>query len=135
MRKTADVIEIINEKTAKVMLYKHRKCTGCGSCNKAMHPGSIIAADNLAGAKPKDKVSVTVSKQFNPLEFIIMYILPSLMFMGGLLIGSFLIEAGGPDFLGIISAFLMLVIAILIYLKTKHLFAPKYNAKITKVIV
>jgi len=134
MRKTADVIEVTGSETAKVMLYKHKKCTGCGYCNKAMHPGSIIEAANQAGARANDKVSVIVRKKFNILEFLIMYILPTVMFFAGLYVGGGLIKLGGPDFIGILTGLIFLLVAIALYFKTKHKFLPQYSAKIVKVI-
>ena len=135
MKKTADVLEIMDTHYAKVMLYKHVKCTGCGFCNKAMHPGSIVKAKNPIGAKAKDKVSVIVLKKFNVLEFITMYILPTLMFLAGLWVGSMLIPMGAPDFTGVLLAVLMLAAAIVIYMKTKHLFFPVFNIKIVKILI
>ncbi len=134
MKKTADVLEILDTHHAKVMLYKHVKCTGCGSCNKAMHPGSIVRAENTVGAKAKDKVSVIVTKQFNVLEFFIMYMLPTIMFLGGLWIGSIIIPMGAPDFIGIILALLLLAAAIVVYMKTKHRYLPVFNVKIVKIL-
>ena len=134
MRKTADVIEVLDPIYAKVMLYRHTKCTGCGSCNRAMHPGSIVKAENIAQAKAKDKVSVIVTKKFNLLEFFIMYMLPTIMFLTGLLIGSMIIPMGAPDFIGVLLALILLAVAILVYMKTKHIYPPAFKVQIVKIL-
>lgn len=134
MKKTADVIEVMDNNTAKIMLYRHKKCTGCGSCNKAMHPGSIITATNSAAAKANDKVTVIVKKKINFLEILVMYILPTAMFMAGLWIGGKLITMGAPDFSGVAMALIFLIIAIVVYFKTKHRFKPRFSSTIVKVI-
>ncbi len=134
MRKTADVIELKDNNTARIMLYKHKKCKGCGYCNKTIHPGSIIEAANDAGAEKDDKVSVNIRKKINILEIVTTYILPTVMFFAGLLAGGELMKLGGPDFLGILMGLLFLVLAIALYFKTKHRFLPQYSAKIVKVI-
>ncbi len=134
MKKLADVLEITDDHYAKVMLYRHYKCSGCGSCNKAMHPGSIVKAENLVNAKVKDKVTVIVSKKFNLMEFIIMYILPSIMFFAGLILGSFFVPMGAPDFIGIVLAVMFLAAAIALYMKTKHLYFPVFTIRIVKIL-
>ena len=135
MIKSADVLEVIDQDTAKVMLYKHRKCHGCGSCNKHMHPGSIFEAANPAHAKKGEMVDVNVHKKFSFSEFAIAYILPVLAFFGGLFIGSMLFsgKSGGGASVGI--AFLFLIIAIIVNVIFKKNYHPVYTVKILKRIM
>ena len=88
MRKSADVLEIINDETAKVMLYKHKKCHGCGSCNKHMRSDSIFEAANPVQAEKGDMVDVDLKKQLSGAEITFTYILPILAFFGGLFLGG-----------------------------------------------
>ena len=134
MKKLANVIEIIDENSAKIALYKHKNCTGCGFCNKNIHPGSLLTADNSVGAKKDNKVRVNISKKLNPLEIFVTYFLPTLMVFLGLWIGVLLVPFGAPDFLGLILALIFFMASLAVYFKTKHLFQPKLSAKIYKII-
>ena len=135
MIKSADVLEVIDQGTAKVMLYKHKKCHGCGSCNKHMHPGSIFEAANPAHAQKGEMVDVNVHKKFSVIEFAIVYVLPILAFFGGLFIGSLLFPglSGGSVSVGI--AFLFLIAAIIVNVFYRKSYHPVYSVKIVKRIM
>lgn len=134
MRKSADVLEVIDQNTAKVMLYKHKKCHGCGACNKHMHPGSILTAANPAHAKKGEMVDVSVHKRFSVTEFAIMYLLPVAAFFGGLIPGSLLFsgESGGSASVGL--AFVFLFAAIIVSIIYKKRYQPHYTVSVVKVI-
>ncbi|MEL7655444.1 MAG: SoxR reducing system RseC family protein [Bacillota bacterium] len=135
MRKSADVLEVIDQDTAKVMLYKHKKCHGCGFCNKHIHPGSIFEAANPARAQKGEMVDVNVHKRFSVAEFAIVYVLPILAFFGGLFIGSFLFpgESGGRT--SVALAFLFLIVAIVVNVIYRKNYHPIYTVKIVKRIM
>lgn len=134
MRKSADVLEVIDQHSAKVMLYKHKKCHGCGACNKHMHPGSILTAANPAHAKKGEMVDVSVQKRFSAKEFSVVYLLPVTMFFGGLLLGSLLFsgESGGSASVGL--AFVLLFAAIIVNIIFKKKYQPHYTVSVVKVI-
>ena len=131
MRKSADVLEVIDQNTAKVMLYKHKKCHGCGSCNKHMHPGSIFIAENHAQARKGEMVDVNVHKKFSVTEFSIVYLLPILAFFGGLFLGDLIFPGtGGGAVVGL--AFLFLIAAIIVNVIYKKNYRPVYAVSIKK---
>jgi positive regulator of sigma E activity len=134
MRKNAEVIEVINDKSVKVCLFKHNKCSGCGNCNKNIHPGSLLLAENKIGAKISDKVLVNIFKKINVFEIFVVYLMPTMLVLLGLWIGSLLIKVGAPDFIGLLLGGMMLVFSIIVYFKTKHLYAPKYNITLLKIL-
>lgn len=132
MRKLADVVEIIDKDTAKIRLYKHKKCHGCGACNKHMHPGSIFVATNSAKAREGEMVDVNVHKKFSAAEFFIVYLLPIAAFFGGLLMGSMLFpgKSGGAASMGL--AFLLLAAAIIVNVIYRKNYHPIYRVSIVK---
>ncbi|HVI39372.1 MAG TPA: SoxR reducing system RseC family protein [Anaerovoracaceae bacterium] len=132
MRKMADVLEIIDKDTAKVMLYKHKKCYGCGSCNKHMHPGSIFAAANPAKAKQGEMVDVNVHKKFSITEFSIVYLLPILSFFGGLLLGSILFPGKSGGSASVVVAFVLLFASIIVNVIYRKNYHPNYTVSIVK---
>lgn len=134
MRKSADVLELIDKDTAKVMLYKHKKCHGCGACNKHMHPGSIHTAANPIHARQGEMVDVSVHKKFSLTEFAVAYLLPVAAFFGGLFLGSLLFsgESGGGISAGL--AFVFLFAAIIVNVMYKKKYRPYYTVSVVKVI-
>lgn len=133
MLKSADVLEVIDKETARVMLYKHKKCHGCGSCNKHMHPGSIVAAANPVHAKQGEMVDVRVHKKFSLTEFAIVYLLPIAAFFGGLLLVNLLFgERGGSA--SVVLAFVLLFAAIVANVIYKKKYQPHYTVSIVKII-
>lgn len=134
MRKMADVLEVIDNDSVKIMLYKHKKCHGCGACNKHMHPGSIFEASNTVRAGQGDLVGVNVHKKFSILEFSIVYLLPVAAFFGGLLAGSVLTpgKSGGAFAVGL--AFILLLASIVVNVIYKKKYHPDYSVSVVKVI-
>lgn len=134
MRKAADVLEVIDKDTAKIMLYKHKKCHGCGSCNKHMHPGSIFDAANPAQAKQGEMVDVNVHKKFSLTEYFVVYLLPVAAFFGGLFLGSILFPGKSGAAVSVGLAFILLIVSIIVNVIYKKNYHPQYNVSIVKVI-
>lgn len=134
MKKIAEVIEVVNDKSVKVCLFKHNKCSGCGKCNKNIHPGSLLLAENKIGAKVSDKVSVNIFKAINVFEIFVVYFMPTMLILLGLWIGTLLIKIGAPDFMGLLLGGMMLVFSIIVYFKTKHLYEAKYTITVLKIL-
>lgn len=134
MKKNAEVIEVINDNSVKVCLFKHNKCSGCGNCNKNVHPGSLLLAENKIGAKLSDKVLVNIFKRINVFEIFVVYLMPTMLVLLGLWVGSLLIKTGAPDFIGLVLGAMMLVFSIMVYFKTKHLYEAKYTIKVLKIL-
>lgn len=132
MRKSANVLEVINKETAKVMLYKHKKCHGCGTCNKHMHPGSIVAAANPVQAKKGEMVDVNVHKKFSFIEFTIIYLMPILVFFGGLYFGGLLFPGRSGAGVTMAIAFLLLTAAIIVNVIYRKNYHPIYTVSIVK---
>ncbi|MBR0598887.1 SoxR reducing system RseC family protein [Sinanaerobacter chloroacetimidivorans] len=132
MRKTADVLEVLDDNTAKIMLYKHKKCHGCGSCNKHLHPGSIFQAENEIHARQGDMVDVKVTKAFSITEFLIVYILPTLSFFAGLFLGAFIFDGKNEGAISVGLAFILLIGAIIINVIYRKSYQPRYSVSILK---
>ncbi|QOX63339.1 SoxR reducing system RseC family protein [Anoxybacterium hadale] len=132
MKKMADVLDVIDQSTAKVMLYKHKKCSGCGSCNKHMHPGSIVDAFNPVGAQKGDMVDVNVIKKFSIKEFLVGYVLPVASFFAGLLLGGMLFPGMNGGGFTVILAFFLLAVSIAVNVRYRRSFKPEYSVTIIK---
>lgn len=134
MIKLADVLEVKANDMAKVMLYKHKKCHGCGSCNKHMHPGSILEAANPVHAKKGEMVDVNVKKRFSFVEFLIVYILPVAAFFIGLILGTLLFHGVNGGAQAVVLAFILLAVTIVINVIYRKNYNPHYTVTILKVI-
>lgn len=132
MKKMADVLDVIDQSTAKVMLYKHKKCSGCGSCNKHMHPGSVVDAFNPVGAQKGDMVDVNVVKKFSFIEFLVGYVLPVASFFAGLLLGGMLFSGVNGGGFTVVLAFFLLAVSIAVNVRYRRSFKPEYSVTITK---
>ncbi len=132
MRRTADVLEIIDDNTAKVMLYKHKKCHGCGSCNKHVHPGSVLEAENKAKAQKGEMVNVRIKKKFSFLEFLVGYILPAISFLLGIYVGSMFFPGQSGAGVAVFIGFLCLAASLACNLLYKKKYQPIYSASIIK---
>ena len=134
MRKSADVLEVIDKDTAKIMLYKHKKCHGCGSCNKHMHPGSIFTAANPVHAKQGEMVDVNVHKKFSVTELFVVYLLPIAAFFGGLFLGSLIFSTASSGATSVGLAFVLLVAAIIVNVIYRKKYNPSYTVTVVKII-
>ncbi len=134
MRKSADVLDVLDKDTAKIMLYKHKKCHGCGSCNKHMHPGSIFTAANPVHAKQGEMVDVKVNKKFSMIELFIVYLLPIAAFFGGLFLGSLLFSTADSGAASVGLAFVLLIAAIIVNVIYRKKYNPSYTVTVVKII-
>ena len=135
MRKSADVLEILDQNTAKVRLYKHKKCHGCGSCNKHMHPGSIFAATNKVQARAGEMVDVNVHKKFSATELFVSYVLPVAAFFGGLFLGTLAFPGKSGAGTAVAVAFVLLIAAIIVNVVFRKKYHPVYTVSIVKRIM
>jgi positive regulator of sigma E activity len=132
MNKLAEVLESNSDGTARIVLFKHQKCSGCGMCNHNMHPGSIITADNPVNAGEGDMVSVNVQKKFSLKPLIFQYAMPVAIFFAGLGLGSFVFPSDQGGWKAMLFAFLLLVVALGAAFKFSKSYRPVYKAKIIK---
>ncbi len=132
MKKLAEVLSCNDDGTAKIVLYKHQKCSGCGLCNRSMHPGSVIIAENPVNAGEGDMVSVDLHKQFSMVPVIFKYILPLVMFFGGLGLGMLLFPDDKGGWKAVLLAFVLLIISLVVAFVFQNLYRPNYKAKIIK---
>lgn len=131
MRRFADILSLNGDGTARILIYKHKKCTGCGSCNVQV-PGSVLVAANPIGAVPGDLVDVRILKQASVKEFLFTYVLPLGLFVAGYLLGQVIWPAGtGPQ--SVLLAFVLLAAGLAVYFRFKKNYKPVFHAKILKI--
>ncbi len=135
MRKSAAVLEIINDESAKIMLHKQKRYFICGLCGKHLHQGSILNAANPVRAKEGEMVDVNVKKQLTGAELTFTYILPVMAFFFGLFLGgAFFIADEIQGYVAVTVAFASLAAATMAGMTYKKNNPPVYKATIIKIV-
>ena len=140
-REEGTVVEVYGD-TAKVLIPRSRLCDGCGSCCVMVDDETVLAeAENGADAKRGDHVIVDLPKGVAIRAAYILYGIPLLAFLIGLglgsLVGSAVFGSGASVVVGLVSAFVFLVIA---FILISRVYSPgsrassRYRPVITKVL-
>lgn len=135
MEQNGKVVELINDTTAKVAILRHTACEKCGSC----HIGSsnkdvIITVENTINAQPGNIVAVQMETRNVLSAALIMYVIPLIILVSGILIGTKLFQGEKGDILAIILGFALLALSYMVIKKNEHYFSKKYTANITNII-
>lgn len=102
-------------------------CKKCGACRKSENGIMYLELENTVGANVGDKVLVKI-KPSNLEISIILYGIPSAMFIAGIFSGYFL---SNSEIYGFLTGVLFLIFSIL---PVKN-FAEKYKPKLIKIIL
>lgn len=84
MKKTATVLEIINDETAKIQFHKYKKIKLLSPDGKQTYPDNVFEAYNPVKANEGEIVEVNIKKKLSAAELTFTYILPVLAFIGGM---------------------------------------------------
>ncbi len=142
MNQQGFIIDIVDSRTAKMIMQRHSACASCGKCTKLSSECQdlVVEVDNSIGAKKGDHVEVSM-ESVNVLKATMLAYLVPLMF---LLVGTILtyyilnlIEFSGP--IEPISGIVGLICTCISYLllrKNDNKFkeSRQYIPKITRII-
>ena len=142
MNQQGFIIDIVDSRTAKIIMQRHSACASCGKCTKLSSECQdlVVEVDNSIGAKKGDNVEVSM-ESVNVLKATMLAYLVPLMF---LLVGTILtyyilnlIEFSGP--IEPISGIVGLICTCISYLllrKNDNKFkeSRQYIPKITRII-
>ena len=132
MQEEATVLEITNERMAKLEVVKSDACGSCNLCFEGSSGKRFLFADNSLGAKEGDRVRIEIhSAAVAKLSFLV-YMIPLIgLVLGALLTGQFT-DSEGMTALGSIVGFMIFSVFIYFYLrKTKT--KESYVTRITKI--
>lgn len=93
MNQQGYIVEIIDEKTAKLKLQRHSACAACGKCHTTSEKQDIIVeVDNTLGAKVGDHVEVNM-ENVNVLKAVgIAYVIPLIALLAGTISTYFILQ-------------------------------------------
>lgn len=119
MRELAEVIECIDNNTAKVELIRTSACGDCKVCSSDKK--IIITAKNNINAKVGDRVSLEVV-QIKKTAIVFVYIVPLVLLFAGFYIGKLLFKEEIPSvLLSITLPTLYVIIAIILEKRKKNI--------------
>ena len=119
MNQQGFIIEIVDDKTAKMIMQRHSACSSCGKCAKLSSETQdlVVEVDNKIGAKVGDHVEVSMETVKVMKATMLAYVLPLIFLIAGTAI-SFLvltkISFNGPT--EVISGLCGLLCTLLAYL-------------------
>lgn len=84
MEQQGYIVEVVDEKTAKLKMQRHSACASCGKCATTSEKKDIVVeVDNAIGAGVGDQVKVNMEAVNVLKAAAIVYILPLLALLGG----------------------------------------------------
>ena len=101
MNQQGFIVEIVDDKTAKMRMQRHSACASCGKCAKLTSESQdlVVEVDNQIGAKVGDHVEVSMESVKVMKATMLAYILPLVFLTAGTAICFFVlnkIEFKGP---------------------------------------
>ena len=142
MNQKGFITEIVDDKTAKLIMKRQSACASCGKCTKLSSECQdlVVEVDNTIGAKKGDYVEVSMESIKVLKATLLVYLLPLIFLLAGTIITYYileLIEFAGP--IEVISGVVGLVCTFISYLllkKNDDKFneSREYIPKVTKII-
>lgn len=142
MNQQGFIIEIVDDKTAKLKMQRHSACAHCGKCITSSETKDIVVeVDNSIGAKAGDRVEVNMDGVRVMKATAIAYMIPLVALLAGTIVAYFGLQAIGLNSgIEIISGIVGLVstgVAFLIIRKNDKKFrdSGEYIPKVTRILV
>ena len=142
MNQQGFIIEIVDNRTAKMIMQRHSACASCGKCTKLSSECQdlVVEVDNSIGAKEGDKVEVSMESVKVIKATILAYLVPLIFLLVGTIATYYIlgiIKFSGPievisGVVGLVSTF----ISYLILRKNDNKFKESrdYIPKVTRII-
>ena len=132
MQEEATVVEITDERMAKLEVVKSEACGSCNLCFEGSSGKRFLFADNSLGAKEGDRVRIEInSAAVAKLSFLV-YMIPLIGLVFGVFFAHQITDSEGITALGGIVGFMIFSVFIYFYLrKTKT--KESYVTRITKI--
>ena len=136
------IVEILDEKTAKLKMQRHSACASCGKCATTSEKKDIVVeVDNSIGAKVGERVAVNMESVNVLKAAVIVYILPLIGLIGGTVVTYYMLQAlGNVNNIEIISGVVGLVLMFVFFFilkknDSKFRESREYIPIVTKIIV
>ncbi|HBI92024.1 MAG: SoxR reducing system RseC family protein [Terrisporobacter othiniensis] len=142
MNQQGFIIDIVDNRTAKMIMQRHSACASCGKCSKLSSECQdlVVEVDNSIGAKKGDRVEVSMESVQVLKATMLAYLVPLIFLLVGTILTYYildLIKFSGP--IEVISGVVGLIctgISYLLLRKNDDKFkqSREYIPRITKII-
>lgn len=142
MNQQGFIIDIVDNRTAKMIMQRHSACASCGKCSKLSSECQdlVVEVDNSIGAKKGDRVEVSMESVQVLKATMLAYLVPLIFLLAGTILTYYildLIKFSGP--IEVISGVVGLIctgISYLLLRKNDDKFkqSRQYIPRITKII-
>lgn len=142
MNQQGYIIEIVDDRTAKLIMQRHSACASCGKCTKLSSECQdlVVEVDNSIGAKEGDHVEVSMESVKVLKATALAYAVPLVFLLVGTILTYYLLDLikySGP--IEVISGVVGLMCTIISYLMLnkndkKFKDSREYIPRITKII-
>ena len=94
MNQQGFIIDIVDDKTAKMIMQRHSACASCGKCNKLSSECQdlVVEVDNHIGAKKGDHVEGSMESVKVLKATILAYVVPLVFLLVGTILTYFILE-------------------------------------------
>ena len=142
MNQQGFIIEIVDSRTAKMIMQRHSACASCGKCSKLSSECQdlVVEVDNSIGAKKGDHVEVSMESVRVLKATLLAYLVPLMFLLVGTILTYYildLIKFSGPT--EVISGVVGLICTCISYLllkknDDKFKQSRQYIPKVTRII-
>lgn len=94
MNQQGYIIEIVDNKTAKLKMQRHSACASCGKCQTLSSESKeiLVEVDNSIGAKPGDHVEVNMENMNVLKATALAYAVPLIFLLVGTIVSYFMLD-------------------------------------------
>lgn len=142
MNQQGFVIDIVDNRTAKMIMQRHSACASCGKCSKLSSECQdlVVEVDNSIGAKKGDHVEVSMESVKVLKATLLAYLVPLIFLLVGTILTYYILDlikfSGQIEIISGVVGLICTCISYLLLKKNDNKFkeSREYIPKITRII-
>ncbi|WP_434797469.1 SoxR reducing system RseC family protein [Terrisporobacter vanillatitrophus] len=142
MNQQGFIIDIVDNRTAKMIMQRHSACASCGKCSKLSSECQdlVVEVDNFIGAKKGDRVEVSMESVKVLKATMLAYLVPLMFLLVGTILTYYILNlikfSGSIEVISGVVGLICTGISYLLLKRNDNKFkqSRQYIPKITKII-
>ena len=142
MNQQGFIIDIVDNRTAKMIMQRHSACASCGKCSKLSSECQdlVVEVDNSIGAKKGDHVEVSMESVKVLKATLLAYLVPLIFLLVGTILTYYILDlikfSGQIEIISGVVGLICTCISYLLLKKNDNKFkeSREYIPKITRII-
>lgn len=142
MNQQGFIIDIVDNRTAKMIMQRHSACASCGKCTKLSSECQdlVVEVDNSIGAKKGDRVEVSMESVKVLKATLLAYVVPLIFLLVGTILTYYILDlikfSGEIEVISGVVGLLCTLVSYLLLRKNDDKFkqSRQYIPKITRII-